>query len=137
MVDFHAPDFGAFPRFREALRHALVGELAAGDALYIPSMWWHHVEGLAPFNVLVNYWWRDSPRWLGQPQDALNHAMMAIRDLPADEKSHWRDLFDYYVFENDDEVVAHIPPQARSVLARLTSESAGRISAFLLRMLSR
>jgi hypothetical protein len=137
MVDFHAPDLERHPRFREALRHAQVVELDAGDAIYIPSLWWHHVEGLEPFNVLVNYWWRDTPRWLGQPQDALNHAMMAIRDLPEAEKRHWRDLFDYYVFDNDDEVVAHIPPAARSVLAPLTAESAGRIRAFLLRVLSR
>jgi hypothetical protein len=137
MVDFHAPDFAAHPRFREALRHAQVAELEPGDAIHIPSMWWHHVEGLEAFNVLVNYWWRETPRWLGQPQDALNLAMMAIRDLPADEKRHWRDLFDYYVFENDEEVVAHIPEEARSVLAPLTPESAGRIRAFLLRTLSR
>lgn len=137
MVDFHAPDFAAHPRFREALRHAQVAELEPGDAIHIPSMWWHHVEGLAPFNVLVNYWWRETPRWLGQPQDALNLAMMAIRDLPANEKAHWRDLFDYYVFENDEAVVAHIPEAARSVLAPLTPETAGRIRAFLLRTLSR
>jgi hypothetical protein len=137
MVDFHAPDFDRHPRFREALRHAQTAELEAGDAIYIPSMWYHHVEGLAPFNVLVNYWWRETPRWLGQPQDALNHAMMAIRDLPADEKRHWRDLFDYYVFDNEEAVVAHIPPKARSVLAPLTAETAGRIRAFLLRTLSR
>jgi hypothetical protein len=137
MVDFHNPDHAAHPRFREALRHALVAELEPGDALHIPSMWWHHVEGLEPFNVLVNYWWRDTPRWLGQPQDALNFAMMAIRDLPAEEKRHWRDLFDYYVFENGDDAVAHIPEAARSVLAPLTPESAGRIRAFLLRALSR
>ena len=74
-------------------------------------------KGCAGFNVLVNYWWRDTPRWLGQPQDALNHAMLAIRDLPDDEKQHWRELFDYYVFGNPDEVVAHIPEGARSVLA--------------------
>jgi len=137
MVDFHDPDFEAHPRFREALRHALVAELGPGDALHIPSMWWHHVEGLEPFNVLVNYWWRETPRWLGQPQDALTLAMMAIRDLPADEKRHWRDLFDYYVFENGDEAIAHIPEEARSVLAPLTPESAGRIRGFLLRSLSR
>lgn len=137
MVDFRAPDFEAHPRFREALRHAQVAELEAGDAIFIPSMWWHHVEGLEAFNVLVNYWWRDTPRWLGQPQDALNHALMAIRDLPADEKRHWRDLFDYYVFRNGDEVVAHIPEEGRSVLAPLTPESAGRLRAFLLRQLSR
>lgn len=137
MVDFHDPDFAQHPRFREALRHAQVAELDAGDAIFIPSMWWHHVEGLDPFNVLVNYWWRDTPRWLGQPQDALNHTLMAIRDLPADEKAHWRDLFDYYVFNNGDDTVAHIPEEGRSVLAPLTPESAGRLRAFLLRQLSR
>jgi Cupin-like domain len=137
MVDFHDPDFAQHPRFRQALDHAQVAELDAGDALYIPALWWHHVEGLAAFNVLVNYWWRDAPRWLGQPQDALNHAMLAIRDLPDDQKKYWRDLFDYYVFENSEAVVAHIPEPARSVLSPLTTESAGRIRAFLLRALSR
>lgn len=137
MVDFHRPDLDAHPRFAEALRHARVAELGAGDAIYIPSLWWHHVEGLAGFNVLLNYWWRDTPRWMGQPQDALNLAMMAIRDLPADQRAHWRDMFDYYVFENGDAVAAHIPEAARSILAPLTPESAGRIRAFLLRALSR
>ncbi|RXD07599.1 cupin-like domain-containing protein [Sphingomonas sp. UV9] len=137
MVDFHDPDYATHPRFREALAHAQVAELEAGDALYIPAMWWHHVEGLSDFNVLVNYWWRESPRWLGQPQDALNHAMLAIRDLPADEKQHWREMFDHYVFSNGPEVVAHIPESARGVLAPLTPDSAGRLRAFLLRALSR
>ncbi len=137
MVDFHNPDFERFPRFREALAHAQTVELEAGDALYIPSMWWHHVEGLAAFNVLVNYWWRDTPRWLGQPQDALNLAMMAIRDLPEDDRQHWRDMFDYYVFTNGPDVVDHIPPQARSVLDPLTPESAARIRGFLLKQLSK
>jgi len=137
MVDFQSPDFDAHPRFREALRHAQVAELEPGDALYIPTMWWHHVEALSDFNVLINYWWRETPKWLGQPQDALTHAMLTVRDLPAGEKRIWRDLFDYYVFDNDDEVVAHIPPHGRSVLAPLTAESAGRIRAFLLRVLSR
>lgn len=137
MVDFHNPDYAAHPRFAEALRHALTAELGPGDAIHIPSLWWHHVEGLEPFNVLVNYWWRDTPRWLGQPQDALNLAMMAIRDLPEAEKAHWRALFEYYVFENGPEVTDHIPEHARSVLAPLTPETAARIRNFLLRQLSR
>lgn len=137
MVDFHHPDLDQHPRFAEAMRHALVAELEPGDAIHIPPMWWHHVEGLAPFNVLVNYWWRETPRWMGQPQEALNHAIMTIRDLPAHEKQHWRDVFDYYVFNNGDQTVGHIPEEGRSVLAPLTPESAGRIRAFLLRQLSR
>ncbi|MDB5681739.1 MAG: cupin-like protein [Sphingomonas bacterium] len=136
MVDFHAPDLDAHPRFTEALAHAQVAELEAGDALYIPAMWWHHVEGLDPFNVLVNYWWREAPRWLGQPQEALTHAILAIRDLPDDQKAKWRDLFDYYVFDNGDDVVSHIPEEGRSILAPLTADNAGRIRAFLLRQLS-
>jgi len=137
MVDFHAPDFAAHPRFRDALDHAQVADLEAGDALYVPAMWWHHVESLSPFNVLVNYWWRSSPRWLGQPQDALNHAILAIRDLPDDQKRHWRDMFDHYVFDDDPAATAHIPAAARSILAPLTPETAGRLRAFLLRALGR
>ena len=136
MVDFHAPDFERFPRFREALDHAQTAELEAGDALFIPAMWWHHVEGLEAFNVLVNYWWRDTPRWLAQPQDALNLAMLSIRDLPEDERQHWRDMFDYYIFGNGPEVVDHIPVEGRSILSPLTPENAARIRGFLLRQLS-
>jgi hypothetical protein len=136
MVDFYAPDPLLHPRFTDALAHAQVAELEPGDALYIPAMWWHHVEGLADFNILVNYWWRETPRWMGSPQDALNHAMLAIRDLPAEEKQHWRDMFDYYIFDNNEDVTAHIPEGGRSILAPLTPESADRIRAFLLRNLS-
>ena len=137
MVDFDAPDLAAYPRFVEAMAHALTVELEPGDAIFIPSMWWHHVEGLADFNILVNYWWRRTPAWLGQPQEALNHAILAIRDLPPEDKAVWRDLFDHYVFENDGGVTDHIPESARSILAPLTPETAGRLRAFLLRTLSR
>jgi hypothetical protein len=137
MVDLHQPDFSAHPRFRDALKVALVADLNPGDAIFIPSMWWHHVEALEPFNVLVNYWWRDTPRFLAQPQDALNHAILAIRDLPDDEKELWRQLFEYYVFGDATEAAAHIPEGARGILGPLDAEKAGRIRANLLRSLSR
>lgn len=136
MVDFATPDFGAYPKFRDALTHAQVAELEPGDAIFIPSNWYHHVEGLDPFNVLINYWWRETPGWLGQPEDALHHALLAIRDLPPNEKAQWRALFDHYVFANGDDVTEHLPEGTRSILDPLTPETASRIRAYLLRQLS-
>lgn len=136
MVDFHEPDFEKYPKFRDAIAQAATATLDPGDAIFIPSMWWHHVEGLSPFNVLVNYWWRETPRYLGSPQNALNHAMLAIRDLPEHERKHWRDMFDYYIFEGGTGVTELIPEQGRGVLGPLTAEAAGRLRSFLIKTLN-
>lgn len=137
MVDFADPDFTTYPRFRNALAHAQVADLAPGDAIFVPSLWWHHVEGLSSFNVLVNYWWRDVPAFLGKPEDALFHAILSLRDLPQTDKDRWRALFDHYVFANGAEMTDHLPLEARGILAPLTAETAGQIRARLLRGLSR
>ncbi|PKB14506.1 Cupin-like domain-containing protein [Novosphingobium kunmingense] len=137
MVDLRDPDFAKFPRFRAALDCAMVADLEPGDALFVPSLWWHHVEAFAPFNVLVNYWWRDAPAFLGKPEDALLHAILAVRDLPAADRERWRALFDHYVFDNGADVTRHLPDHARGILAPLTPDSAGQIRARLLRSLSR
>lgn len=137
MVDFADPDFITYPRFRNALAHAQVADLAPGDAIFVPSLWWHHVEGLSSFNVLVNYWWRDVPAFLGKPEDALFHAILSLRDLPQTDKDRWRALFDHYVFANGAEMTDHLPLEARGILAPLTAETAGQIRARLLRGLSR
>jgi len=57
MVHVTAPDLERFPRYAEALRSAEEAELSPGDAIFIPKDWFHHVEALDRFNVLVNYWW--------------------------------------------------------------------------------
>ena len=57
MVHVTSPDFERFPRFAQALEEAQETELSAGDAIYIPRDWFHHVEALEAFNMLVNYWW--------------------------------------------------------------------------------
>ena len=57
MVHLTAPDFDRFPRFAAALEVAQTAELLAGDAIFIPRDWYHHVEAIERFNVLVNYWW--------------------------------------------------------------------------------
>jgi hypothetical protein len=99
MVDFEKPDFEAFPRFRAALENAQVAELAPGDAIWIPSMWWHHVEGLEMLNVLINYWWNATPAWMDAPASVLDYALLALRDLPRRQRKAWKAIFDFYVFD--------------------------------------
>jgi hypothetical protein len=137
MVDPDAPDPHRHPGYATALAHAQLADLGPGDAVFIPSGWYHAVDATAPFNVLVNYWWRDTPRWLGQPQDALIHAILAIRDLPEGERGQWRALFEHHVFSGGAAARAHLPPQGQGILAPLDAAGASRIRAFLLRSLSR
>ncbi len=137
LVDFAKPDFEKFPKFAEALKTAQVAELGPGDAIFIPSMWWHHIESLDSFNVLVNYWWRQSPPWMDSPMNALMLAIMSVRDLPPEQRKAWRDLFNHYVFEADDHTTNHIPPKARRVLSPLDAEAARELRARLLQKLNR
>ena len=108
-----------------------------GDALFLPSMWWHHVEGLDSFNVLINYWWRRSPAFMHSPADVLTHAILAIRDLPAAQREAWREIFRHYVFDADETTAAHIPEHCRGMLAPLDNMVARRIRAELLNKLNR
>jgi hypothetical protein len=137
LVDFARPDFAKFPKFEAALRHAQVAELGPGDAIFIPSMWWHHIESLDTLNVLVNYWWRQSPAFMDSPMNALMLAILTVRDLPPEQLKAWQNLFRHYVFEADERTAAHIPPQARRVLAPLDPESARELRARLLQRLNR
>ena len=136
-VDFKQPDFEKFPKFRIALESAIEVELEPGDALLIPSMWWHHVEALESFNVLVNYWWRSSPRYLGSPLNVLQHAVMGLRDLPPEQRAIWKNLFEYYVFEPKDENFEHIPKHARGVLDEISEHKASDIRNLLISRLKR
>ena len=137
LVDFAAPDLDRFPRFADAMRHAQVAELGPGDAVLIPSMWWHHMEGLEPFNVLVNYWWRDAPAWMDTPMNALMYALMTIRDLPPHERETWKDVFRHYVFEAGGDTAALFPEQARGLLSPLDEMRARDLRARLLKRINR
>lgn len=135
LVDLKQPDFERFPRFAKALEHAQVAELEPGDALYIPSMWWHQVEALDAFNVLINYWWRQSPAHMDPPVFALMLALLSLRDLPAPQRRAWQGIFDHYVFNADGQTSAHIPAHARHALAPITAEGAGHLRAHLIQRL--
>ena len=79
LVSLANPDFKRFPRVRDALASALAAELGPGDAVYIPALWWHHVQSLAKYNILVNYWWKGGAASCGR-----GHGAQLFAALPAD-----------------------------------------------------
>jgi hypothetical protein len=137
LVDFANPDLERFPKFADALKKAQVAELGPGDALFIPSMWWHHIESLDTLNVLVNYWWRQSPAWMDSPMNALMLAILSVRDLPPEQRAAWDNLFRHYVFEADEQTAGHVPQNARRVLGPLDDAAARELRARLLQKLNR
>ncbi len=137
LVDFHNPDYAKYPKFAEALTTAQSAEIEPGDGIFIPSMWWHHVEALEPINVLINYWWRQSPSYMSAPINALQHALMSVRDLPPQQKKVWQDMFEHYVFNEDQEAHAHIPEQGLGVLAPMDEAAVRKLRSQLLNKLKR
>jgi Cupin-like domain len=123
LVDFNKPDFNKYPRFAEALKHAFVCELQPGDAIFVPSMWWHHVESFSAYNILVNYWWTPNSSQTSSPTAALMHGILALRDLPERQRRAWKKIFDYYVFSADSSVYEHIPQAGRGCLAPLDEKT--------------
>ena len=140
MVDFAAPDLERFPRFAEARAQAVSAELGPGDAIFIPPLWWHHVQSLERLNMLVNYWWtRTAPGWAPPPSalDALLHVVATLRALPPAQRAAWRHLFEHYVFDAERDVAGHIPPERRSLLGALSAEEQKALRAVLVQRMSR
>lgn len=137
LVDLNDPDLERYPRFATALEHAQALELEPGDAVYIPAMWWHNVEALEDYNILINHWWREGPAFMGAPQDALLHAIMNIRPLRAVERAAWRAHFEHYVFDADPASFAHIPEEGRGVLGDLDEQTVAQMRALLRKNLNR
>jgi hypothetical protein len=125
MVDFANPDLVRFPRFARAREAALVADLGPGDAIYIPSLWWHHVQSSAPLSILVNYWWKaaqgmeQAPVPQRTPMAAMIDAMDALRNLPPAQRQAWAAMFSHYVFEAGIDPAAHIPAHRQGVLNKV------------------
>jgi len=131
MVDLDRPDLERYPRFADALKAAQVAELEPGDAIYIPYAWWHNVRSLDGFNVLVNYWWNETDPTLLSPALAFKAALAAFRKMPRDQNQAWKAFFDYYVFEQAGDPVAHLPAGARGSLAEPDAVWLARMKAQL------
>jgi hypothetical protein len=140
MVSLRDPDFSRYPKFRTAVAAAEVAVLQAGDCLFIPPLWWHHVESLEPFNVLVNYWWHDP---LGADSkadsafDALLHGILSIRALPPQSRQAWRAFFEHYVFGAQGDSIEHIPLERRGILGTLSPQQVNALRAHLAKKLAR
>jgi hypothetical protein len=137
MADIAHPDFQRFPRLMQALEAAEVAELEPGDVLVYPALWWHQVEALGSFNILVNYWWNAAPDFMDTPQTTLLHALLSLRDRPEHEKRGWKALFDYYVFGPPARAGAHLPEQAQGPLGALDERKARRLRGQILQRLNR
>jgi hypothetical protein len=140
LVSMANPDFGRFPRFREALAASCVAELAPGDAIYIPTLWWHHVQSLGKYNILVNYWWKGGVDASVEGDTALNcllHCLLTLKHLPAEQRHAWKTIFDYYVFDASAASVAHVPEHVRGVLGDVSPALAKQVKAFLVGQLQR
>jgi len=136
MVDLQSPDLERFPRFAEAMAAMQVAELEPGDAIFVPSLWWHDVSASGPLNVLVNYWWGQQAS--ASPFPALIHALLAVRDLPPGEREAVRGWFDHYVFgEGAARAGDHLPKAARGVLDTPSATRSERIRGYLMRALGR
>ena len=114
MVSLDHPELDRFPRYRDAMDAAFVAELEPGDAIYIPYMWWHGVQSLGPFNVLMNYWWNHDAVAAQQPYGALLHlAYVLYRDAPPEHREAWRALYDHYVFQTGGDPTEALAPGQR------------------------
>jgi len=129
-----AGDDERFPLFREVRDQALVAELEAGDAIYVPKLWWHQVEATSSFNVLVNYWW-DAFAVRDAPSTGLLLSMITIAERPLAERLAWREFFDHYVFRSNGHPLAHLPESQHGMLGPLQPDNYEKIRARVIQML--
>jgi hypothetical protein len=129
------PDDQRFPLFREIRDQAWICELEAGDALYLPKLWWHQVESLAAFNGLVNYWWDALAAGPDSPYTSLLLAMITIAERPPAERQAWKAFFDHYVFRTHGHPLAHLPAEERGVLGPLKPDNYANIRARVMQLL--
>lgn len=137
LVDLDEPDFKKYPAFAEALEAAQQAELGPGDALYIPSLWWHAVASLDELGAMINFWWRDAEPPLLTPLNALYHAAITMKDLPSLELARWRVMFDHYIFGDNGDPAEHLPKHAKGILGRRTPELVAQVKKLLIEVLSR
>lgn len=136
MVDLRKPDFDLYPKFQTALDASLTCYLEPGDAVYIPSYWWHNVESLDNVSMLVNYWWGALHTNSVSPYHSLLHSLMSIPTLAVEQRKIWRDFFDYFVFRIEQDPTAHLPPDMEDIMSHMSTERLQNLKALLAQKLT-
>jgi hypothetical protein len=132
MVPLEEPDLERFPRYRQALDAAVIAELEPGDAVYIPYLWWHGVQSLAGFNVLMNYWWNREEASARHPYTAfLQLAHLLYSDMPPNQRKAWSALYDHYVFQVDGDPMEALARPHRHYPSKLDPASIEKLNAAL------
>ena len=129
------PDDEKFPLFRAVKDQASSAELRAGDAIYIPKLWWHNVVSTASFNGLVNYWWDAFAAGPDAPYTSLLLSMLTIAERPLEERLAWRAFFDHYVFRTQGHPLAHLPAEQHGLLGPLKPDNYAKIRALAMHRL--
>lgn len=140
LVNLDKPDFERYPLYQHALEEAYSAELGPGDAIFIPMLWWHHVESLAKVNALMNYWWNGSsaPNSVSpSPIDSLNLALLAMRNLSPKQRDAWRNMFDHYLFHQEIDPRSYIPKHQQHILGDLTDEDVRTIKDYFINKLQK
>lgn len=122
LVDIDNPDFEKHPKYKEALKHAKIAELEAGDALFVPNLWWHNVRSQGDFCLMINYFWNANPNKLECPLNSLLHGLYTISHLPARERQQWQSLFNYFVFKEQGEPMGHV--EDKGIFSEITPDHA-------------
>ena len=133
-VSMACADFDQFPRYREALDASMTAELEPGDAIYIPSLWWHQVESIGVLNILVNYWWGGAigvTDRASSPSNALLHCLANMHGMSSGARAAWKAMFNHFVFDTLN-AVGHIPLARRGVLGELSEQDIRKLKDALI-----
>lgn len=140
MASLINPNFIKYPLLRQALDHAVVADMEPGDGLYIPTLWWHHVEALGEINALINYWCGGSiggHRAPPYPHAAMLMSMLAMDQLSPATRKAWKAVFNYYVFREDGDIAEHLPRDKRGIMSGIDEAAADRLRKWLVSQLQK
>jgi hypothetical protein len=122
IVDPWGPELKQFPRMSHGLEQAVTVTLQAGDAMYLPSEWWHSVQSYG-FNFSMNYWWYDIvEKARTEAELAFCQALLSIRSLPGHWREFWKVLYENFVFLSHGEPYSHLPAEEQGFAGKPTPE---------------